>query len=397
MTEIALPQQASRIGQATAIEQSRAVAEVHAAILVAQRCPRDIQAAIAAMRESCAQFALAERAFYRVPRGGKTASDISVHLARDLARVWGNIQYGVDEMRRDDEHGQSEMRAWAWEVQTNTRISAIFIVPHKRDSKDGPPKPLVDLQAIYENNANAGARRVRGCIQAVLPPWFVEEAKQRCRRTIMDGPLDENGKPRQTLEQRVADVIATFAELRVTEDDLARKLGRPTSRWTAFDLADLIVIGKSIRNGEVTRDEEFPPALVVPAELVGPSQPDDIVDQLQPNEAEAAPPAADPEHTDSSAEPVAEQPTEPADERAPAALVNKLRAELKDLGVIGTEVLHVMRILVGRPLRTSTDITTQEGARVADILLRIRSSDDPTRALDQVLAESKESQQGSGC
>ncbi|HEV2780391.1 MAG TPA: hypothetical protein VGX25_13460, partial [Actinophytocola sp.] len=265
MTDIALPQQPTRIGQATAIEQSRAVAEVHAAILVAQRCPRDIAAAIAAMRQSTTQFALAERAFYRVPRGGKIRSDISIHLARDLARVWGNIQYGVAEMRRDDEHGQSEMQAWAWEVQTNTRTSAIFIVPHKRDQKDEGPKALVDLQAIYENNANAGARRVRQCIQAVLPPWFIEEAKERCRKTLTDGPLDENGKPRKTLEQRVADVIATFAELRVTEDDLARKLGRPTARWTAFDLADLIVIGKSIKNGEVSRDEEFPPVVVVPA------------------------------------------------------------------------------------------------------------------------------------
>ena len=61
--------QPSRIGQATAVEQSRAIAEVHAAIVVAQQCPRDVQQAIRDMRDSCRQKALAERAFFRYSRG----------------------------------------------------------------------------------------------------------------------------------------------------------------------------------------------------------------------------------------------------------------------------------------------------------------------------------------
>jgi len=45
---------------------------VQAAVVVAQQCPRDIQAAVAEMRESCKQMTLAERAFYRYPKGGQT-------------------------------------------------------------------------------------------------------------------------------------------------------------------------------------------------------------------------------------------------------------------------------------------------------------------------------------
>jgi hypothetical protein len=240
----------TRIGQGTAVEQSRAVAEVQAAIVVAQNCPRDINAAIAEMRQSCQQMFLAERAFFRYSRGSGNITGASVHLARELARCWGNIQYGLVEMRRDDEFGQSEMQAFAWDVEKNSRNSSTFIVPHKRDQKGGP-KQLTDMRDIYENNANNGARRVREAIFAILPPWFVEEAKQICTKTLADG----GGKP---LPQRIADAIRAFEGIGVTQDRIETKLGRPSGKWTEHDVAQLLVAFQSINRGEVTADDEFP-------------------------------------------------------------------------------------------------------------------------------------------
>lgn len=244
------PERPTRIGQGTAVEQSRAVAEVQAAIVVAQQCPRDVQQAVAQMRESCRQTALAERAFYRFPRAGGAVTGPSVHLARELARCWGNVQYGLAELRRDDEFGQSEMQAYAWDVQTNTRNSSTFVVPHKRDTKDGA-KQLTDMRDIYENNANNGARRVREAIYAILPPWFVEEAKELCSRTLRDG----GGKP---LAQRIADAVRVFQEQGVTTDQLEQKLGRPSAKWTEHDVAQLGITFKSIQRGEITVEDEFP-------------------------------------------------------------------------------------------------------------------------------------------
>jgi hypothetical protein len=264
MTEpVAVP--SSRVGQATAIEQSRAIAEVQAAIVVAQQCPRDIQAAMKAMRQSCEMRQLAERAFFRFSRGGQTVSGPSVHLARELARCWGNIQYGVSELSRDDEHGQSEMQAFAWDLETNARAATIFIVPHKRDKRGGPER-ITDMRDIYENNANAGARRVRECIFSVLPPWFVEEAKELCSKTITDG----GGKP---LPQRIADALSLYGDVGVTEDDITRKLGKPSAKWTAHDVAQLAVIYRSMQRGEVSRDEEFPPPVVTAAEIQNTAKP----------------------------------------------------------------------------------------------------------------------------
>jgi hypothetical protein len=248
-----------RVGQATAIEQSRAVAEVQAAVVVAQQVPRSIGVARTAMQESCQQLHLAERAFYRFPRGGQTVSGPSVYLARELARCWGNVQHGIAELRRDDQHGESEMLAWAWDVQMNTRASNTFIVPHKRDKRGGP-EPLVDLRDIYENNTNQAARRVREAIFSILPPWFVEEAEDICRATINHG----DGKP---LADRVEAAVNVYEALGISVDRLEQKLGQPRDRWTGADVAQLRITHRSIQRREVTIDDEFPQQRVTAAEI----------------------------------------------------------------------------------------------------------------------------------
>ncbi|MFE0699158.1 hypothetical protein [Streptomyces sp. NPDC058872] len=247
MNPAAMPE---RVGQGTAVEQSRAVAEVQAAIVVAQQCPRNISAAIAEMRQVCTQPFLAERAFFRYSRGQGAISGPSVHLARALASCWGNVDYGLVEMRRDDAYGESEMKAYAWDVEKNTRTSSTFIVPHKRDQKNGP-KQLTDMRDIYENNANNGARRVREAIFAILPSWFVEEAKELCSQTLRDG----GGK---SLPQRVADAIRAFEGIGVTADRIEGKFGRLSGKWTEHDVAQLQVIFRSIQQGEISAEEEFP-------------------------------------------------------------------------------------------------------------------------------------------
>jgi len=243
----------ARIGQATAVEQSRAVAEVQAAVIVAQQCPRSVQLAIEAMKDACAQKELADEAFFEYNRGDGTVQGPSVHLARELARCWGNIQYGVRELARDDEHAQSEMQAWAWDIQTNTRSSLDFIVPHKRDGKKGQPATeLTQMRDIYENNANNGARRLREAIFTVLPVWFRARAEQLCQETLEKGgdiPLAE----------RIANAVTAFEGLRVTPAQIAAKFSRPTVEdLTAAHVAKLGVIYKSIQQGTVTVADEFP-------------------------------------------------------------------------------------------------------------------------------------------
>lgn len=251
----------THVGQATAIEQSRAVAEVQAAVVVAQQRPRNIELALDEMRRSCGQTRLAQRAFYEFPRAGETISGASVYLARELARVWGNIQYGIHELRRDDVGGYSEMQAWAWDLQTNTRTASTFVVPHKRDTRKGV-KVLTDMRDIYESNANAGARRVRECIFAVLPPWFTGEAEELCNSTLSAGTPEE-------VSAKIDQAITAYERRGVSLDRLERKLGRPRDRWTGRDFARLDVLFGSLKRNEVSIDEAFPPERVTAAEITG--------------------------------------------------------------------------------------------------------------------------------
>lgn len=253
----ALPS-AQRISQATAVEQSRAVAEVQAAIIVAQQNPRDLGRAWAEMQQSCGRLALANRAFYSVPNRGNGPS---VHLARELARIWGNIDYGVKELRRDDDAHESEIQAYAWDQQTNVRSTRSFIVPHAKMA-GGQRKALTDLGDVYLNNQNIGARAVRECIFTVLPADFVAEAEDLCNATIKKG----DGKP---LEQRVTDLVEFSKGKGVTLAQLEAKVGRKRGQWTAQEVAQFQVVWSSITRGESRVEDEFPTATVSAAEITG--------------------------------------------------------------------------------------------------------------------------------
>lgn len=261
----------ARVGQGTAVEQSRAQSEVYFRVALAHDKPRDEEAVTAAMVRACNRLRLAEKAFYKLPRGKDmngnpiTVEGPSVHLARELARIWGNIDYGNKELRQDDEYGQSEIEAHAWDLETNARSSATFIVPHKKDTKRGV-KTLDTMQSIYENNANNAAKRVREAIYAVLPQWFVEQAQEICKATIARG----DGTP---LPARIDAAVGAFEkDFGVTLAQLEAKLGRSKDRWDEQDVAGLSVTFRSLKAREVSKDDEFPPAAaaVTAADLTGP-------------------------------------------------------------------------------------------------------------------------------
>lgn len=274
-----LPAGPARIGQSTSIEQARAAAEVHARVVVAQQVPRSVTRAGANMREACEQRRLAERAFYRYSRGGQQVTGPTVHLARELARCWGNVDYGLTELDRDDTAGVSQMLAYAWDLETNARSVLTVFVPHLRDKKSGAER-LTDVRDIYENNANQGARRLREVILAILPAWFVEEAKDNCMKTLQS---DGTGK---TMAQQAADLVANFLRLGVTRAQLEAKQGRKADDWTPLDLAALRVVGKSIDRGETTVGEEFTADQVTAADIREQAAAAAPVDQPKPDSDE---------------------------------------------------------------------------------------------------------------
>lgn len=261
--------------QGTTIEQSRAVAEAQAAVILAQTCKRDVHDARARMLTACSQPYVAEDAFYNFKRGTTRVRGLTVDIARMLAGCWGNIEFGITELARDDRAGVSEMKAWAWDVETNTRASSTFIVPHRRDrteqQPDGSKKAVQDtldtLRDVQDNNANIAGRRLRQALFSVLPAPFVEEARVEIEKTIRKG----DGKP---LPDRIAAAIEVFSGLGVDVDRIEQKLGKTSDRWTEFDVVELVVSHRSIMRGEATADDEFPQRRVTAADIDDPPEPD---------------------------------------------------------------------------------------------------------------------------
>ena len=185
---------------AVSIESSRAVAEAQGKLLIAKRFPRDQFAAYHNAMNACKRPSLAEKAIYSYPKGGQTISGPSIRLAEELARCWGNIDFGIKELSQKD--GESEMQAYCWDTETNTISSQTFVVPHIIDTKNGQKK-LTTTRDIYENNANMAGRRLRSRILAVLPPDLVEDAVKECKKTLA-------GKNDQPIEDRVKKMVMAF-------------------------------------------------------------------------------------------------------------------------------------------------------------------------------------------
>jgi hypothetical protein len=224
---------------AVAIEESRAVAEAQGKLLIAKRFPRNEAAAVDKIMEECSRPKLAAEATYKFPRGGSSVSGASIRLAEVLARCWGNISYGIRELSRRE--GESEMEAYAWDMETNTESSQKFTVKHLRD-KQGGAQVLTDERDIYEIGANMGARRLRARILAIIPGDIEEAALERCRQTMA-------GNSDIPLADRVRKMVSEFAKLGVKSSHLEKRVGKPLADLLGDDLAELAGIYKSIRDG----------------------------------------------------------------------------------------------------------------------------------------------------
>lgn len=250
MENKSLPQIAdfSSINQGTvAIEASRAIAEAQGKLVIAKRFPRDEVQAYNKVAQSCQRKGVAEKAFFSYNRGGSTVSGATIRFAEELARCWGNIDYGIKELSQDD--GKSEMQAYAWDLETNAQSVQNFTNPHVREVK-GKAVKLTSQRDIYEINANMGARRLRSRILAILPNDLVDMAIAECKKTL----AGNNDEP---LIDRVKKMVVAFAKIGVTQEQIEKRLKRKVDTMTVDDFTDYIGIYNAIKQGESKVAEWF--------------------------------------------------------------------------------------------------------------------------------------------
>ncbi|MBK8916339.1 MAG: hypothetical protein IPM64_17380 [Phycisphaerales bacterium] len=229
-----------------AVEQSRAIAETQAAMLVAKKFPRDPIAAMDRILNACARPTLAEGALYTYSRGGTEITGPSIRMAEALAQNWGNLQFGIREL--EQRPGESTVEAFAWDIETNVRQVKVFQVRHWRDTKSGG-YALKDSRDIYELTANQGARRLRACILGVIPGDVVEAATKQCDTTLRTKA--------EVTPERLANLLEKFAEFGVTKDHIEKRIQRHIDAMTPAQMVDLGKKYNSLKDGMSTAAEWF--------------------------------------------------------------------------------------------------------------------------------------------
>jgi hypothetical protein len=236
-----------------ATDQTRAMTEVQAAMVVARANPRDPIAAMDRILNACTRPSLAASALYSYSRGGSDITGPSIRLAEAIAQCWGNMQFGIRELEQRD--GVSTVQAYAWDVESNTRREVTFQVKLERHTKRGSYK-LEDPRDVYEMVANQGSRRLRACILAVIPGDVVEAAVAQCELTLHSQA--------DTSPEAMTKLVEAFATYGVTREQIERRIQR---RLEAIQPAQVVALRKiytSLRDGMSSPSDWFEP--VEPAE-----------------------------------------------------------------------------------------------------------------------------------
>lgn len=227
---------------------SRQTQEVQGQIIMAKKFPRDYVASCNRIMQACRRRGLAEKAMYEYPRGGQKVVGASIRLAEALAQNWGNMSFGIVEL--EQKSGESQVMAYAWDLETNTRQEKIFSVPHIRSTKNGNV-PLTDPRDIYEMVANQGARRLRACILGIIPSDVVEDAVEQCNKTLLNG----ESKP---IIDLVKDMVTIFEkEFSVPVESIEKYIGCKASAFSMNDLVRLKRVYTSLKDGMAKREEIF--------------------------------------------------------------------------------------------------------------------------------------------
>jgi len=221
---------------------------IDAMVSTARAYPRNIQRAkknavdIVSMDEATAQTCT-----YSVPRGGRAITGPSVHLAKILAQQWGNLRIEAKVVDISATHITSE--AVCFDLESNFALKTQ--VKRSIVAKNGRRFPE-DMITVTGNAANSIA--LRNAILAVIPRPVVDAVYNAAIQTLT-GDVSDEKKLRKRARTIVDKMMGTYA---ITEEQVLSAIGKASVDFiTADDLAVLIGIGTSIKEGDTTIEQAF--------------------------------------------------------------------------------------------------------------------------------------------
>lgn len=216
-------------------------------IATAKAFPRNITKAT----ESCVAIVSLDKetattCHYSVPRGGKSISGPSVHLAKIVAQQWGNLRIQTRVIDVDAKHVTSQ--ATCFDLENNIAIQ----VEVKRSIMTKNGRMSDDMITVTGNAANSIA--LRNAVYAVVPRAVIDKVYNAAKRMITGDVSDAD----KLLVRRKQVIDRCKDAYNVTEAEVLSAIGKASvNNVTPDDLITLIGIGTAINDGDTTVDEAF--------------------------------------------------------------------------------------------------------------------------------------------
>lgn len=190
--------------------------------------------------------ATAQTCTYSVPRGGKPVTGPSVHLAKILAQVWGNLRVEAKVVSIEDRQITSE--AVCFDLENNLAIKAQV----KRSIMGKNGRFSDDMITVTGNAANSIA--MRNAILSVIPRPVVDKVYNAAKGAIT-GDISDAQKLLARRKQVFDGLRDTYG---VTEQEILFTIGKAAiDHVTGDDLVVIIGIAQAIKDGDTTVDLAF--------------------------------------------------------------------------------------------------------------------------------------------
>jgi hypothetical protein len=245
---------ADHAGELAAV--TREQTEIQSAIIAAKRFPRNEQQAFLRAVKAFTRPTMAQAATYNFPRGGKSVEGPSVDCARELARIWGNVRYGLRVVSQDND--RLHIKAYALDLETNTYVEAedeFSKLIQRKDKYSGETKWIQpDERDLRELMNRRGAIAIRNCLLQVLPSDLVDDVLRTAKKTLQ---ADASSGLEKNREDVVKNLVVAFDRCGVSVLMLEQRLGNKLDVITAEEVAELRQIHQSLKEGVAKREEFF--------------------------------------------------------------------------------------------------------------------------------------------
>jgi hypothetical protein len=222
-------------------------AHIDIQVATAKQYPRNLKRSVEnAIAIVSMDQATAATCTYSLPRGGKSISGPSVHLAKILAQVWGNLRVEAKVISVDATTITSQ--AVAFDLENNLAIK----VEVKRSIMTRSGRMNEDMQVVTGNAANSIA--LRNAVLSVIPRAVVDKVYNAAKQTITGDTSDA-----QKLIARRKQVFDALRDTySVTEKEVLAAVGKAAiDHITSDDLVVIIGIGQAIKDGDTTVESAF--------------------------------------------------------------------------------------------------------------------------------------------